>query len=142
MCCIFRSGDRKSAVQTFHFRLPLRRRLSAPAKSEAVATVKLNDVDDAKESQPASASREHRPFCIGPLDGVRKVGDDGEAAQHPAQRRSMPRRSCISVRFYEAGVRRCVAGPKSDGSWPARKVTDLSLYFSPWRNTSAYSAAA
>ena len=32
--------------------------MSAPAKSKAVATVKLNDVDDMKESQPVSASQE------------------------------------------------------------------------------------
>ena len=31
--------------------------MPAPAKSKAVATVKLNEIEDVKESQPASASQ-------------------------------------------------------------------------------------
>ena len=51
-----RTGTERSAVQTFRFHLACRRRMPAPAKSKAVATVKLNEIEDVKESQPASAS--------------------------------------------------------------------------------------
>ena len=49
-----RIGTERSAVQTFRFHLARRRRMPAPAKSKAVATVKLNEIEDVKESQPAS----------------------------------------------------------------------------------------
>ena len=40
--------------------------MPAPAKSKAVATVKLNEIEDVKESQPASASQ-------GPRKGSREA---------------------------------------------------------------------
>ena len=49
-----RIGTERSAVQTFRFHLARRRRMPAPAKSKAVATVKLNEIKDVKESLPAS----------------------------------------------------------------------------------------
>ena len=62
-----RIGTERSAVQTFRFHLARRRRMPAPAKSKAVATVKLNEIEDVKESQPASASQGYRPFDLGRL---------------------------------------------------------------------------
>ena len=53
----YRTGTEKNAVQTFRFHLARRRRMPAPAESKAVATVKLNKVEDVKESQPASKGR-------------------------------------------------------------------------------------
>ena len=49
-----RTGTKKSDVQTFRFHLARRRRMPAPAKSKAAATVKINEIADVKESQPAS----------------------------------------------------------------------------------------
>ena len=39
--------------------------MPAPAESEAVATVKLNEVNDVKESQPAASSQGHQPCEAG-----------------------------------------------------------------------------
>ena len=59
----YRTGTEKNAVQTFRFHLARRRRMPAPAESKAVATVKLNKVEDVKESQPASQGHSFHPVA-------------------------------------------------------------------------------